>query len=118
MPGMKRSYQVREITPVSTIGAGDNFNAGFIYGLATSGVNARNISGKIPAEIDRMVACGLAFAADTCLSADNYITENLSLISGNNIFDVTLHPEIPETEFDETKNCKIYSSCIGLEGNI
>jgi fructokinase len=74
MPGMKRSYQVREITPVSTIGAGDNFNAGFIYGLATSGVNARNISGKIPAEIDRMVACGLAFAADTCLSADNYIT--------------------------------------------
>ena len=74
IPGIKRSYPVREIIPVSTIGAGDNFNAGFIYGLATSQINARNISGIKPEELDRMVACGLAFAADTCLSNDNYIT--------------------------------------------
>jgi len=74
MPGMRRSYKVPEIIPVSTIGAGDNFNAGFIYGLVTSGIDSRNISGIKSGEIDRMVACGLAFAADTCLSADNYIT--------------------------------------------
>jgi fructokinase len=78
MPGMKLSYPVREITPVSTIGAGDNFNAGFIYGLASSGVNALNISGIEPGEMDRMVACGLAFAADTCLSSDNYITRKFA----------------------------------------
>ncbi len=74
MPGRKRSYPVREITPVSTIGAGDNFNSGFIYGLATSRINALNISKIESVEMDRVVACGLAFAADTCLSADNYIT--------------------------------------------
>jgi len=74
MPGSKSVYNVPEISPVSTIGAGDNFNAGFIYGLATSGLNARELPTLASGELDRIVTCGLAFAADTCLSADNYIT--------------------------------------------
>lgn len=74
LPGFKKSFNVPVINPVSTIGAGDNFNAGFIYGLATSGLQASDIPALSALELDRLVGCGLAFAADTCLSADNYIT--------------------------------------------
>jgi len=74
-PKFNRSYNVPEIVPVSTIGAGDNFNAGFIYGLVTSGIDTKNIA-EIPfGEMDRMVACGLAFATETCLSDENYIPD-------------------------------------------
>jgi len=72
-PKYTRTYKVPEINPVSTIGAGDNFNAGFIYGLVTSGINSGNIAEMPVADLDRMVACGLAFAAETCLSFENYI---------------------------------------------
>ena len=72
-PKYNRIYNVPAITPVSTIGAGDNFNAGFIYGLVTSGLTPQNTI-EIPiAEMDRMVACGMAFATQTCLSEENYI---------------------------------------------
>ncbi len=76
MPKLRRSYEVPGIKPVSTIGAGDNFNAGFIYGIATSGIDSVNIAEIAAADLDRMVACGLAFAAETCLSEENYIPGN------------------------------------------
>jgi fructokinase len=37
------SYPVQPITTVSTIGAGDNFNAGFIYGLVRLGITRRQL---------------------------------------------------------------------------
>ena len=36
--GLARQYPVAAIQTVSTIGAGDNFNAGFVYGLLKYGV--------------------------------------------------------------------------------
>jgi len=72
-PSCHRVYPVDQIVPVSTIGAGDNFNAGFIYGLSTSGVDL-SFSTEIPIDdLDRMTGCGLAFATETCLSNENYI---------------------------------------------
>jgi fructokinase len=72
-PNYIRTYNVPEIIPVSTIGAGDNFNAGFIYGLTTSAIDTKNVAEISTAEMDWMVACGLAFATETCLSTENYI---------------------------------------------
>lgn len=72
-PKYNCTYIVPEITPVSTIGAGDNFNAGIIYGLVTSGINKKNIAEMTIADLDRIIACGMAFASETCLSAENYI---------------------------------------------
>ena len=37
-PGMHACYPAKKIETVSTIGAGDNFNAGFIYGLHRHGL--------------------------------------------------------------------------------
>jgi len=69
-----RSYRIPTINPVSTIGAGDNFNAGFIYGLLSSGINTDTIGDITDSELDSMVGCGLAFATETCLSNGNYIS--------------------------------------------
>lgn len=71
-----KTYKVPDIIPVSTIGAGDNFNAGFIYGLATSEINSKNITEISESDLDRLTGCGLAFATEACLSADNYIKGN------------------------------------------
>lgn len=78
MPGFHKMYSIPEITPVSTIGAGDNFNAGFIYGLSTTGYNAGQMADIPEKEIDRMVGCGIAFSTETCLSAENYIPGNFA----------------------------------------
>lgn len=69
-----KSYSIPVIKPVSTIGAGDNFNAGFIFGLIAAGKTAETMGDANGPELDRMVACGLAFAAETCLSDENYIS--------------------------------------------
>lgn len=75
-PFHNKTYKVPFVTPVSTIGAGDNFNAGFVYGMATSGINTHTIAEISISELDRLVGCGLAFATQTCLSAENYIEGN------------------------------------------
>lgn len=75
-PQYNKEYKVPLIYPVSTIGAGDNFNAGFIYGLAKSTVDADSITSVTDSDLDMFVGCGLAFATETCLSAENYISGN------------------------------------------
>jgi fructokinase len=76
MPELNKSYNVPDIKPVSTIGAGDNFNAGFIYGIATSGIDSKQLENISVEELDRIIGCGLAFATETCLSDDNYVVGN------------------------------------------
>jgi len=76
MPCFHKTYSIPEITPVSTIGAGDNFNAGFIYGLSTTAFGAGQLADIPEKEMDRMVGCGIAFSTETCLSPENYISGN------------------------------------------
>jgi fructokinase len=77
-PLFHKSYTIPVIIPVSTIGAGDNFNAGFIYGLSTTGFSTRQLENISESEIDRMVGCGIAFSTETCLSPENYISGNFA----------------------------------------
>ncbi len=72
-PSCCRTYNVKEIIPVSTIGAGDNFNAGVVYGLATYGLDGTQLASISDLEMDRIISCGLAFAAEASLSSENYI---------------------------------------------
>ena len=62
--GFKAEYPVASVETVSTIGAGDSFNAGFAYGLIREG----------RLDWDALVACAQAFSACCCQSAFNYIT--------------------------------------------
>jgi fructokinase len=75
-PSHSKTYPVQQIQPVSTIGAGDNFNAGFIYGLSTSCILGEDMTELPVAALDRLVGCGLAFATEACMSEENYISGN------------------------------------------
>jgi fructokinase len=67
---------VQPVQAVSTIGAGDNFNAGFIFGMLLAGLSAADLYGMNEETARRLVAFGADLAAETCRSADNYIREN------------------------------------------
>ncbi len=70
------SYTVPRIEPVSTIGAGDNFNAGIVYGLVKNGIRAADIlNGNISRpQIDDIVDHAVRFAQMCCMSRENYIS--------------------------------------------
>ena len=74
--GLKRSYPVPPTSTVSTVGAGDNFNAGFIYGLLKYGITRNDLAqGITPEQWDKVVACGMEFSADCCKSLFNYVSK-------------------------------------------
>lgn len=64
----------RPIEPVSTIGAGDSFNAGTVCGLLSAGVTSSVVGGT--SFVSTLLAAmrgGVEFATEVCLSLDNYI---------------------------------------------
>ena len=68
-------YPVKKIKVVSTIGAGDNFNAGLIYGLIRNGVTVSNLN-QVPREKwEEIISLGIDFSADVCMGMENYISE-------------------------------------------
>jgi fructokinase len=72
-PSFSGKFAVNKITPVSTIGAGDNFNAGLIasfYRQKISGADLINLGRK---EWEGVISTAASFAENVCLSYDNYI---------------------------------------------
>ena len=64
---------------VSTIGAGDNFNAGFIYGLIKYGITLVDIErGLSEQQWDQLIGCAQAFSANCCQSINNSIDEEFA----------------------------------------
>ena len=75
--GLRKQYPVVETPTVSTIGAGDNFNAGFVYGLIKYGITRENIeAGLTPEQWDMVIAEAQEFAANVCKSIGNSIDES------------------------------------------
>ncbi len=73
--GFSREYPTAPGEVVSTIGAGDNFNAGFIFGLLRDGITRADITaGLAPAQWDALVATAQQFAAESCKSMYNYVS--------------------------------------------
>lgn len=81
--GKCRSYEVPSIEGeiVSTIGAGDNFNAGFVYGLIREGITRDMLrQGVNDSQMQHIVDYAMAFSGDCCRSVQNYINgERLGL---------------------------------------
>ena len=75
--GFARQYPVKPVDGevVSTIGAGDNFNAGFVYGLIHENVTRENIDrGLTPEQWDNLIDYGMQFSAEVCRSINNYVS--------------------------------------------
>jgi fructokinase len=72
---LKKNYPIVETSTVSTIGAGDNFNAGFVYGLLKHGIRRQDIlNGLTEAQWDNVMACAQLFSANVCQSINNSIS--------------------------------------------
>ncbi|WP_028910428.1 carbohydrate kinase family protein [Prevotella sp. AGR2160] len=73
--GFRKEYAVPPMRTVSTIGAGDNFNAGFIYGMIKYGITREDIEGGMSEKKwDQVVACGLEFSAECCKDITNSVS--------------------------------------------
>jgi fructokinase len=71
----EKTYPVEALNPVSTIGAGDNFNAGLIYGLLQNQITLDKRTELSETEWDKLIVSGKTFAKEVCLSMDNYVSE-------------------------------------------
>ena len=74
--GLKKSYEVKSNgDTVSTIGAGDNFNAGFAYGLIRYGITREQIElGLSEQQWDQLISCAQQFSAEVCRSINNSVS--------------------------------------------
>ena len=73
--GLAKSYPARQVETVSTVGAGDSFNAGFIYGMLKYGIRREHIEqGLTEEQWDKMIDCAQDFSANCCGSIYNYIS--------------------------------------------
>ena len=69
-----QQYPVEPTETVSTIGAGDNFNAGFVYGLVKNGITREMLeAGLTPEQWDSLISEASAFSANVCKSIHNSI---------------------------------------------
>ena len=72
----RREYAVPETETVSTIGAGDNFNAGLLYGLIRYGITKDQLDrGLAPEEWDKLVAYAQLFSNECCKGIYNYVSK-------------------------------------------
>ena len=67
-------YDTPTITPISTIGAGDNFNAGLIYALLKYDIHREDIAHLDNTTWNKLVQTGIDFSTEVCMSFDNYVS--------------------------------------------
>lgn len=72
------TFLSKPIEPVSTIGAGDNFNAGMIYGLIRQDIRLNDLDSMSPDAWQNLVECGIDFASNACLSTYNYVSQEFA----------------------------------------
>ena len=73
--GFTKEYDVLKTDAVSTIGAGDNFNAGFIFGMLKYNITHDDIeNGLNDNQWDKLISSGLSFSAECCKDIYNYVS--------------------------------------------
>ncbi|MDR1880623.1 MAG: carbohydrate kinase [Tannerellaceae bacterium] len=77
-PAFRERFESRMLSPVSTIGAGDNFNAGLVYGLLKYGIRRDDLPQLGKEEWGKIIRCGMDLATEVCLSYDNYISKDFA----------------------------------------
>ena len=77
-PQVKKSYKVNRVETVSTIGAGDNFNAGIVYGLLKENILRNDLDNLSEEKWNKVVQCGMDLAAQVCQSLNNSISKEFA----------------------------------------
>lgn len=71
-------FSVKAIKPVSTIGAGDNFNAGMMAAIYRNQITGDQLDKLGEESWSKVVSMGVDFATNVCLSYENYISEEFA----------------------------------------
>jgi fructokinase len=83
MAGNQRiSVPIPKIEPVSTIGAGDSFNAGLIHAFMKMGISSEQIPFLSITEWEMIAGNAIRFSQNVCLNLDNYISKDLIISLG------------------------------------
>ena len=73
-PGVHAVFPVPPVAEIrSTIGAGDNFNAGILYALVREGFTRERLAQLSEADWARLVPVAMRFSASVCASLQNYV---------------------------------------------
>ena len=75
---LTKRYLIEPITPVSTIGAGDNLNAGILFGLIKYRIRRDDLDQLSEQDWDDIIRCGLQFSKETCRQTDNYVSREFA----------------------------------------
>ena len=73
-----KDYPIPPVEAVSTIGAGDNFNAGIIYGLLKYGVGYDALDALSESVWNDIVRCGIDFSTEVCKSFHNSVSREFA----------------------------------------
>lgn len=74
-PSVQLSVPVAQVETVSTIGAGDNFNAGIIYGLCRHGIRRADLPTLTQDQWHDIIAHGIDLATEVCQTLQNSISK-------------------------------------------
>jgi fructokinase len=77
-PGFSGKFPVRKICPVSTIGAGDNFNAGIICSIYQNKISTEQLDKLTETEWSIVISTAVEFATEVCMSYENYISKEFA----------------------------------------
>lgn len=70
--------EVDRIKPISTIGAGDTFNAGLLYGIWKQGYRKEQIKELSEDQWKELIGLAMQFSRAVCLSYDNYLPTGIA----------------------------------------
>ena len=76
--GQEYGFSSRPIVPVSTIGAGDNFNAGILYGFVRDEISRERLDNLTREDWSRLIEYGIDFGSEACMSTSNYISTDFA----------------------------------------
>ena len=73
--GVELNFHAKSIIPKSTIGAGDNFNAGIVFGLLRENITREDlINGLSEEQWRKIVQVAIDFSSEVCTTLDNYVS--------------------------------------------
>lgn len=75
---LKKNYEVKPLQTVSTVGAGDNFNAGVVFGLLKYRIRRDDLDDLSEEDWDNVIRCGKDFSANVCMSLSNSISKEFA----------------------------------------
>ena len=78
LPDLEFHKDVKKLNPVSAVGAGDTFNAGLIYYLYKNEIGKEELDNMSQEQWSAMLDTADQFAANVCMSMDNYISLELA----------------------------------------